>query len=543
MSVSPSRRLTAAALASALLAGAALSGPAGASASPIGPAASPSAAAGAASPSAAAGAASAQAPSLFASTPAAVSTAPSAAASSEPSATKPFPLPLAAGSAAAASPAPRLFPLGSGAMPLGAAAAPAPLAAKLYASVPLAAPAAAVPYASAAASATILLDGFPLAFPAAPQLVKGTTMVPFRAIAEALNVPVVWDAKARTVTAVKPLADGSRRSVLLRVGSKQAQLDGQAAALAQAPVQSGGSVLVPLSFFSSAFGAQVSWDGAAKTVRILSPAERVYVKGYYAISSFSQVKVLDRFDSVAFGWGRIGEDGKLTLSGKDFYWPSASGATTPESIVADASAAGVNTQFMVFGADGRGELTKLLGDPALRTEAIRSIVSTASIGGFRSIALDFEGLGLTGDKAAAKQSFTRFVTDLRTASQEAGLGLSLALHPLNGAFGGYDYKALARQTDEIVIMAYAYEGEKGPEPLVRVDEAIRLALKETDRSKLLLGISMGSETAASLRGPAGLAKRYGLKGIALWRLGAGLVDAGSLRALEGTVQLRKPVEG
>lgn len=499
MSVVPTRRLTAAALASALLAGAALSGPAGASASPL--------------------------------------AAPVAAAAAKP-------LPPFAG-AAVAAPSAKLFTLASGVLPgaSSATAAPAPLAAKLYASVPLAAPAAAVPYASAAASATILLDGFPLAFPAAPQLVKGTTMVPFRAIAEALNVPVVWDAKAKTVAAVKPLADGSRRSVLLRVGSKQAQLDGQAAALAQAPVQSGGSVLVPLSFFSSAFGAQVSWDGAAKTVRILSPAERVYVKGYYAISSFSQVKVLDRFDSVAFGWGRIGEDGKLTLSGKDFYWPSASGATTPESIVADASAAGVNTQFMVFGADGRGELTKLLGDPALRTEAIRSIVSTASIGGFRSIALDFEGLGLTGDKAAAKQSFTRFVTDLRTASQEAGLGLSLALHPLNGAFGGYDYKALARQTDEIVIMAYAYEGEKGPEPLVRVDEAIRLALKETDRSKLLLGISMGSETAASLRGPAGLAKRYGLKGIALWRLGAGLVDAGSLRALEGTVQLRKPVEG
>lgn len=499
MSVVPTRRLTAAALASALLAGAALSGPAGASASPL--------------------------------------AAPVAAAPAKP-------LPPFAG-AAVAAPSAKLFTLASGVLPgaSSAAAAPAPLAAKLYASVPLAAPAAAVPYAAAAASATILLDGFPLAFPAAPQLVKGTTMVPFRAIAEALNVPVVWDAKAKTVAANKPLADGSRRSVLLRVGSKQAQLDGQAAALAQAPVQSGGSVLVPLSFFSSAFGAQVSWDGAAKTVRILSPAERVYVKGYYAISSFSQVKMLDRFDSVAFGWGRIGEDGKLTLSGKDFYWPSASGATTPESIVADASAAGVNTQFMVFGADGRGELTKLLGDPALRTEAIQGIVSTASIGGFRSIALDFEGLGLTGDKAAAKQSFTRFVTDLRTASRAAGLGLSLALHPLNGAFGGYDYKALAQQSDEIVIMAYAYEGEKGPEPLVRVDEAIRLALKETDRSKLLLGISMGSETAVSLRGPAGLAKRYGLKGIALWRLGAGLVDASSLKALEGTVQLRKPVEG
>ncbi|OXM14256.1 stalk domain-containing protein [Paenibacillus herberti] len=392
------------------------------------------------------------------------------------------------------------------------------------------------------ASAKILLDGYPLTFPVAPLIRGGTTLVPFRAIAEALAVPVTWDAKTKTIIAVKPFPDGSKRNIQLRLGSKQALLDGRPAQLAQAPLQNSGTVLVPLSFFSTAFGAGVSWDGTQKTVAIQSPAEQVYVKAYYALSSFSQREHLNRFDSVAFGWGRIGEDGKLTLEGRDFYWPDPSGSTTPESLVADATAAGVNTQFMVFGVDGRGELSKLLGDSTLRAEAVQSIVSTATIGGFKSIALDFEGLGLTGDKLAAQKLFTRFVTELRAASKEVGLGLSLALHPLNGAFKGYDYKKLAKQSDEIVIMAYAYDGEKGPEPLDRVDEAIRLALKETDRSKLLLGISLGSENADSLRGPAGLAKRYGLKGIALWRLGAGLVDGASLAALEGTIKLRGPLK-
>jgi spore germination protein YaaH len=37
--------------------------------------------------------------------------------------------------------------------------------------------------------------------------------------------------------------------------------------------------------------------------------------------------------------------------------------------------------------------------------------------------------------------------------------------------------------------------------------------------KLLLGISLPSERAESLQQKIGLAKRYGLKGIALWRLG------------------------
>ncbi|MGU3471655.1 stalk domain-containing protein [Paenibacillus sp. D51F] len=396
--------------------------------------------------------------------------------------------------------------------------------------------------AGSAPSATILLDGYPLVFPAQPIIQNGTTMVPFRAIAEALQIPVEWNAAGKTVTAVKTTDEGQRK-VVLRQGSKQATVDGEAAQLGAAPVQKSGTVLVPLSFFSSAFGAQVSWDGATRTVSIVSPPEKLYTKAYYAIKSYSQVKQLGRFDAVAFGWGRIGEDGRLTLKGKDFYWPQADGDVTPESIVAGAGAAGGHTEFMVFSGDVKGELTKMLGDSSLRADTVKGIVHAASQGGFKSIDLDFEGLGLTGDKAAAAQSFNVFVKELRAASKAAGLGLSLSLHPLNGSYKGYDYKTLSQLSDEIAIMAYDYEQGGKPEPLAKVDEAIRLALKETDRSKLLLGINFNSETAQTLSGPAGLAKRYGLKGIALWRLGPGLVDADSLAALERTVKLRGPAEG
>lgn len=68
-------------------------------------------------------------------------------------------------------------------------------------------------------------------------------------------------------------------------------------------------------------------------------------------------------------------------------------------------------------------------------------------------------------------------------------------------------------------MAYAYEDESGPEPMNKVDEGIRLALQQVDKSKLVLGISVYSENATSVNAKIGLAKRYGLKGIAIWRLG------------------------
>jgi len=82
-------------------------------------------------------------------------------------------------------------------------------------------------------------------------------------------------------------------------------------------------------------------------------------------------------------------------------------------------------------------------------------------------------------------------------------------------------------------MAYAYEGENGPEPMRRVDEAIRLALDDVPAEKLMLGVSMGSENAASLDAKIGLAKRYSLKGIAVWRLG--LIGEEAFRVIRAEV--------
>ncbi|ANS77310.1 glycosyl hydrolase [Paenibacillus yonginensis] len=380
------------------------------------------------------------------------------------------------------------------------------------------APSASAAAAQSAAAPAILLDGYHLPFPAPPVVKSGTTMVPFRAVAEALHITVQWDAKARTITATKAANGGQTRKVVLKQGSKQASVDGRAVALAIAPYAQNGSVLVPLSFFSSQFGATVSWNGATKTVSIQSPAEDLYTSVFYALNSFAKRSYMPLFDGVSFGWTRIGEDGKVILDGKDYYWPEAAGDITPESLVEGAEPAGQDAQLMVVGTDGKGELTRLLGDPSLRASAITDIVSLASDKHFTGITLDFEGLGLTGDAQVVQQSLNTFVKDIAAAAHQAGLKLSLALHPLNGSYKGYDYKTLGSYADELIIMAYDFKQESGPEPLSSIDTAIKLALQQVDKSKLVLGISLGSENAQSLRGPVGLAKRYDLKGIAIWRL-------------------------
>lgn len=378
----------------------------------------------------------------------------------------------------------------------------------------------------------IVLDGYPLEFSAKPMIIQGTTMVPFRGIAEALGIEVTWDSKTKTVAAKQSTADGEK-SVLLQLNQKAAKVDGQSVALSMAPLATAGTTYIPLSFFSKQFGAQVSWNAAAKTVSIQSPPKKMYSMTYYAISSFKERHLLTQFDAAAFGWARLQEDSTLTTSGEDFYWPEPAGEITPESIVNGAKQDGTSPYLMVFASDRKDELTNMLEDEALADKAREDIIQLAQEKSFSGIALDFEGLGLSGDIAKAKQDYNRFVAQLAKQARAADLKLTLVLHPLNGAYQGYDYKTLASEANDIIIMAYAYEDEKAPEPLHKVDEAIQLALKEVPRHKLILGLSMGSENSQSVSSVIGLAKRHKLKGTAIWRLG--LIGEDAMAQIEKSI--------
>ncbi|MDT3426995.1 hypothetical protein J2Z22_002529 [Paenibacillus forsythiae] len=371
---------------------------------------------------------------------------------------------------------------------------------------------------SAAGGVNIMLDGYPLPFPVEPVVINGTTMVPFRVISEALGIPVEWNQSAKRISASGTDKTGVKK-VVLTLSSKTALVNGGSVKLAVAPQTLRGTTMIPLSFFSEQFGAEVSWNSSQKTVAITSPKKDLYTLGFYAMSSYSEYALLPGLDDVAFGWGRIDKDGHFTTAGADFYWPKAAGDVTPESIVQNAASGGQTPYFMVFSGDDKLELTKNLEDKNLQEQTVASIVDTAVQKGFKGIMLDLEGLGLTGDKAKARSDYNAFVKNVSGKARAQGLKLGIALHPLNSSYAGYDYKTLAALADELIIMAYAYGDQKSPEPTDKVDEAIRLALKQTTKDKLVLGISLKSENESSVNTKIGLAKRYGLKGIAIWRLG------------------------
>ncbi|PRA07348.1 MULTISPECIES: stalk domain-containing protein [unclassified Paenibacillus] len=374
----------------------------------------------------------------------------------------------------------------------------------------------------AAPAISVHLDDVPLKFDAAPRVDKGVTYVPFRTVGQALGINITWNSKSQTVRATNTVK-GQTTEVLLQIGSTTATVNGKKVTLAAAPVQREGRVLIPLSSFSNQFGVQVSWNQATKTISLVSPQREMHLRAFYALQSFQEKDLITSMNSVAFGWSRIDREGQFTLQGDEYRLPAAAGDITPQSIVADAADQQIQPQLMVYALDGNGELTKVLSDKSLRQKSIEGITAAVTEQGFGGVVLDFEGLGFKLDVVEQQKLLNAYVKQLKSSLPQ-DTALSLAVPPLNSAYKGYDYKTLASIADDLIIMAYQYNpvGTKSqvPEPNSLVDQAIQLAIQAgVPKSKLLLGISLSSETPSSVDDKLGLAKRYDLKGAAFWRLG------------------------
>lgn len=102
-----------------------------------------------------------------------------------------------------------------------------------------------------------------LDFDQPPVIVEGRTLVPLRAIFEALGAEVEWNGETQMVTAVK----GST-IIKLKIGSYAAERNGEALALEVPAMIMNGRTLVPARFIAECLGAVVDWDSGTRTVLI-----------------------------------------------------------------------------------------------------------------------------------------------------------------------------------------------------------------------------------------------------------------------------------
>ena len=110
---------------------------------------------------------------------------------------------------------------------------------------------------------TVTLNGQALGFDQPPVIYDGRTLVPLRAIFEALGADVEWDQGTQTVTAT---ADDI--TVAMQIGNPVMTINNEEITLDVSPQLVGGRTLVPARAVAESFGAAVDWNAATRTVII-----------------------------------------------------------------------------------------------------------------------------------------------------------------------------------------------------------------------------------------------------------------------------------
>lgn len=116
---------------------------------------------------------------------------------------------------------------------------------------------------SADESIRVLVDGQNLKSDVHPMLINGRTLIPVRAIFEALGLSVGWDPVTRTVVGTK----GSLE-IRLAIDNDIAQRDSQPIKLDTPATIINERAFVPVRFISENTGARVTWNGETRTVEI-----------------------------------------------------------------------------------------------------------------------------------------------------------------------------------------------------------------------------------------------------------------------------------
>jgi len=115
----------------------------------------------------------------------------------------------------------------------------------------------------AAPAIAVNINGQQLNFDVPPIVQQGRTLVPLRAIFQALGAAVTWDQNTQTISASK-----GNTQISLKPGESVANKNGTKVKLEVPATIVDGRTMVPVRFVSESLGAQVSWDESTRSVNI-----------------------------------------------------------------------------------------------------------------------------------------------------------------------------------------------------------------------------------------------------------------------------------
>ncbi|MCC7230901.1 MAG: hypothetical protein IT203_10950 [Fimbriimonadaceae bacterium] len=176
---------------------------------------------------------------------------------------------------------------------------------------------------------------------AGPMTSNGRVLVPLRGVFEQMGAYVDWNAATRTVT-----AERSGTNVELRIGDREATVDGRILELDSPAQISRGRTMVPLRFLSESLGASVEWIAPTRTVeistsRVINPSRTDPIPTRYEVAIDSgtviPVKLEDELSSQT---ARLGD--RFWMSMRDVSGTAYAGL--PEGTRIEGVVAGVHAR-------------------------------------------------------------------------------------------------------------------------------------------------------------------------------------------------------
>ena len=140
-------------------------------------------------------------------------------------------------------------------------------------------------------------------------------------------------------------------------------------------------------------------------------------------------------------------------------------------------------------------IARVINDPAMRAKHVASIVEMVEAKDYDGIQIDYEDLS-----AKDREAFSAFVTDLARDLHGAGKLLYVTVHAketdagYDGRNEAQDYAAIAKAADMICLMAYDWHWSTGPAgpiaPYDWVERVIRYAVTQVPAEQIILGVGL-----------------------------------------------------
>lgn len=163
-----------------------------------------------------------------------------------------------------------------------------------------------------------------------------------------------------------------------------------------------------------------------------------------------------------------------------------------------ANGAGVKPMMVMTPLDESGNFnsntaSKLLGNPAARTNLAWNILETVRRKGLAGVDFDFEYIPVEN-----KEDYVELVVETRGLLAPEGYFVTVALAPKTSAdqpgllYQGHDYRGMGAAADYVLVMTYEWGYTYGPpmavSPINQVRRVLDYAVTEIPREKLLMGM-------------------------------------------------------